>query len=413
MTGSDGYALDLLSPVRHVATEMERAASSGAAPTLEAMTATYEHTIGGDLARIREHEGVGSDYEARLWLIGRAVSELGHQVTFTDGGYRLARPFDNLKYQGRKLHRTVRAGEESEDEVLRAVYHNLDKELRPFHVTVVSARGNQRETDLTLHPLAHAIPRMTEKEFAELADDVKTNGVKLPITVMGGKVIDGRHRLAVAAALKLPVRTEEFSGSEDDARRHIVSLNLIRRHLTMAQRTLIVRQVLLPEAEAEAKERERLSPGRPHLDPEKGSANLRDLSESDPAPRPEPKKASQVAAERSSGLASARSIETMAPVDDAPETQERIRRGEITSARDARGEALKETGKQGQEPEDVGVTQPRSALRHLTCARRDGRIACEDVEAKQAEQGDIPAEDLRGRITEIREHLDRLEKLLG
>ena len=58
--------------------------------------------------------------------------------------------------------------------------------------------------------------------------------------------------------------------------------------------------------------------------------------------------------------------ERMAPVDDAPETKERIRRGEITSARDARGEALKETGK----------------------------------------QGDIPAEDLR-------EHLDRLEKLLG
>jgi len=34
-----------------------------------------------------------------------------------------------------------------------------------------------------------------------------------------------------------------------------IAANLIRRHLTIAQRTLIVREILLPEAEAEAKTR--------------------------------------------------------------------------------------------------------------------------------------------------------------
>src|SRR6516225_567408 len=123
MTPPSGYALDLLSPVRHVATEMERADLDGPAPTVETMTATYEHTNTGDLARIQQHEGAGSDYEARLWLIRRAVTELGKQVTADDdGGLRLAKPFDNLRYRHRKLVRTVSEDEEDEKRALRAVY---------------------------------------------------------------------------------------------------------------------------------------------------------------------------------------------------------------------------------------------------------------------------------------------------
>ena len=409
MTASDGYALDLLSPVRHVATEMERAGSDGPALTIWALAASYQHTTEGDLARICEDEGAANNHEARLWLIDRAVTELGGQVKSDGEGFRLAKPFEELKYKGRKLRRVVRAGEESEKETLRAVYHNLDKELRPFHVTVAGARGAENRVELTLHPLAHAIPRMSEKEFADLAGDVKANGVRLPITVMGGRVIDGRHRLAVASALNIPVRVEQFTGTEDDARHHIVSLNLVRRHLNMAQRALIVRQIFLPEAEAEAEERLKEAGqghgrGQDSLAPD--GATL-----SGPAPTGASsdtgKKATEVAAERSMGLASARSIERMAPVDDAPETQERIRSGEIKSTAEARREALKETGEQA--PEDVGVLQPRSALRHLTCARRDAERACEDVDTKD---GDVPYEELRVRVAEIRAHLDRLDKLL-
>ena len=394
MTDGDGYALDLLSPVRHVATEMERAGSAGPAPTVAAMAATYEHTIAGDLARIRQHENVVSDYEARLWLIRRAVAELGIQVTPDGDGYRLGRPFDDLKYKGRKVRPAVRAGEESEKEVLAAAYHNLEKELRPYHVTVAGARGTTREAELTLHPLAHAIPRMKPKEWEALAADVRANGVKLPITVMGGKVIDGRHRLAVAAALKVPVRVHEFTGAEEEARRHIVSLNVIRRNLTMAQRGLIVREIFLPEAKAEA------SVGRPQKDQGKlapSGANI-----------PAGKKASEIAADRSMGLANARTVERMAPVDDAPQTQERIRRGEITTATEARREALKETG--SDEPQDVPVLQPRSAYHNLGLALSSIRNAIASIE--KGDPATVPEQKLLERADEIGVALHDLRKLL-
>jgi ParB/Sulfiredoxin domain len=391
MKTRDGYALDLLSPVRHVATEMDRVGSDGPAPSIAAMTATYQHTITGDLARIRQHEGAPNDYEARLWLISRAVEELGRQVTSDgNGGFRLAKPFSELKYQGRKVRPAVRAGEESEKETLRATYHNLEKELRPFRVTVATNRST-READLTLHPLAHAIPRMSEKEFDELAADVKANGVKLPITVMGSKVIDGRHRLAVASALKVPVRTVEFAGSEDEARRHIVSLNLIRRNLTMAQRVLIVRQVLLPEAEAEAKERQ--------------LANLNVNSES--APSGANSKASQIAAERSAGLATARSIERAKDLDTAPQTQERIRSGEIKTVAEAARAAAEELGK---EPDELPALKPRSAYDYLGQALHNVRAATNRIE--QGDRGNITEESFTERIDQIKRALHDLRALV-
>jgi len=403
MKTRDGYALDLLSPVRHVATEMDKAGSSEPAPTVKTMTATYQHTITGDLARIRQHEGATSDYDARLWLISRAVGELGRQVVSDgNGGFRLAKPFASLKYKGRKVRPAVRAGEEGEKETLKATYHNLDKELRPFHVTVVGRNGS-KEKDLTLHPLAHAIPRMTEREFADLAADMRDHGFRTqlpPIFTIKGKVIDGRHRLAIAAALKIPVRVQEFAGTEDEAVGHIISANVVRRHLTMAQRAWIVRQFLLPEAEAEAAKR--LQEGR-----EKGAQTSESLAPSGARDSAGPK-ASQIAAERSNGLATARTIERLAPVDDAPETQERIRRGEITTAAEARREALKETG--ADEPADLPALNPRTAYRRLGCALGDIRAALAAIE--EGDRGDVTEETFIERTDEIKRALHDLRKLV-
>jgi hypothetical protein len=365
------------------------------------MTASYQHTIAGDLARIRWNEGVTSDYEARAWLIRKAIQELGDRVTADEnGGYRLAKPLDQIRYKHKSIHRSVRAGEEGEKEILRAAYHNLNKltNLRPFKVTVATARST-REAELTLHPLAHAIPRMSEKEFAELAKDVRDNGVKLPITVMGSKVIDGRHRLAVASALDVPVRVQEFTGSEDEARRHIVSLNLIRRNLTMAQRVLIVRQVLLPEAKAEADKHRQETQGRPSNDPAKLSADLRSDSDG--------QKASQIAAERSAGLANARSIELMKDVDDAPQTQERIRSGEIKSAAEAARAAAKELGK---EPEELPALKPRTAYDYLGQALHNVRAATTRIE--EGDRGNVTEETFTERIDEIKRALHELRALI-
>jgi ParB-like chromosome segregation protein Spo0J len=112
--GDNGYALDMLSPVRHVATEMDGAAP--AALSIEELATGYRHPNPGDLARVRRHEDCGSDDEATAWLIRRAVEAISYrgktdqskrQVEQVDGGYRLADgiKFEDLLYQGRKLQR--------------------------------------------------------------------------------------------------------------------------------------------------------------------------------------------------------------------------------------------------------------------------------------------------------------------
>lgn len=398
--GEGGYKLDLLSPVRHVATEMDRAAP--AALSMEDLAASYRHPNPGDLARVKLHEGRANDAEATVWLIHKAVAALrqrgrtGQTQILGDArsGYRLAVPFEELRYGSHKLHRAGGNAEEEEQQALRAVYSDLNAE-RAFYVTVAGERGSTKEKRLWLHPLAHAIPQVSEKEFFELAADVKRHGIRNPITVFDGRVLDGRHRLAIAAALKMPLRIVEFKGDETDARDEVISQNVHRRHLTMAQRGLIVQELFLPQAEAAAKERERQSPGR-------GAEKVA------PSGATFSGKAIEQAAAESNGLASARTLQRMAPVRDAPKTQERIRRGEIKSSTEARREALKETG--SDEPEDVPALRPFSAFDNLGRALGKVRDAC--VALERGDRGTVTDEQLIGRINEIRVLLDRAEGLL-
>jgi hypothetical protein len=401
--GGNGYALDLLSPIRHVATEMERAAP--AALSIKDMAASYQHSIPGDLSRIRLHEGCTSDDDATHWLIGHAVEVLTfrgkggqRQVEQVDGGYRLVVNFDELRYDRRKLHRASDGGPEEERRTLRAVYNDLHAE-RPFHVTVIGTRGGAKETRLRLHPLAHAIPQVGEKDFFELAADIKAHGVRNPITLFGGEVLDGRHRLAVASALSLPVRTVEFDGDETAARDEVISQNVQRRHLTIAQRGLIARELYLPQAEAEAEKRREATQGRPSKTERTNALSFQESA-----------KAAEIAAKQANGLATARTIETMAPVDAAPKTQERIRSGEIKSAAEARREALKETG--SDIPEDIPALRPTTAYSNL--GQADGKIrdACKAIERGDRGGEGVTNEKLRARIGEIRARLDYAEELL-
>lgn len=405
--GEGGYKLDLLSPVRHVATEMGRAAP--AALSIEELAAGYRHYNPGDLSRVMLHEHCATETEATLWLIRKAVEEITYQgktarsraqIVADGDGYRLANGmwFEDLLYKGRQLSRESANVEEEEKQALRAVYSDLNAE-RAFYVIVAGERGSTKEKRYWLHPLAHAIPQISEKEFFELAADVKRHGVRNPITVFDGRVLDGRHRLAIASALKVPLRIVEFAGDETAARDEVISQNVQRRHLTMAQRGLIVQELFLPQAEAAAKERAAQAPGQPQGAKQAPSANWRDETSV---------RAVEQAAAESNGLASPRTLQRMAPVRDAPKTQERIRRGEIKSSLEARREALKETGRD--EPEDVAALRPFSAFDNLGRALLNVRNVCEAIE--RGDRGTITDEKLVGRINEIRALLDRAEGLL-
>ncbi len=90
--------------------------------------------------------------------------------------------------------------------------------------------------DLQSHPIADAFPMMADTEFDELVADIKANGVREPIVLYEGKILDGGIATgAQAAGVECP-RTE-YQGT--DPIEYVVSLNLRRRHLDESQRAWV------------------------------------------------------------------------------------------------------------------------------------------------------------------------------
>lgn len=89
-----------------------------------------------------------------------------------------------------------------------------------------------------LHPLCTLFPRLSGAEFNALRDDIKANGLRQPIVLHGGMILDGgnRYRACVEAGVE-PVFTE-FSGTSLVS--FVLSANLHRRHMSAGQQAAIV-----------------------------------------------------------------------------------------------------------------------------------------------------------------------------
>ncbi len=89
------------------------------------------------------------------------------------------------------------------------------------------------------HPVATAFPPLSDAEYRDLLDSVKTNGVMTPIVLTADHlVVDGVHRMkaALEADVFLPVR--RLPDGQDPWEVGI-ELNLARRHLNESQRAMI------------------------------------------------------------------------------------------------------------------------------------------------------------------------------
>jgi len=92
------------------------------------------------------------------------------------------------------------------------------------------------------HPLAAIFPIMTDDELADLADDIKANGLIHPIIVdADGRLIDGRNRLRACEIAGVEPRIEPLNGH--DARAFIVSANLTRRNLSKGQQAMALAMI--------------------------------------------------------------------------------------------------------------------------------------------------------------------------
>jgi len=86
---------------------------------------------------------------------------------------------------------------------------------------------------LTAHPLAKLFPDLPDREFASLVEDIRENGVKIPILVYRGQILDGRQRYRACRELNIRCPTVTWNGR--DPWLEVQSRNLVRRHLAKDQ----------------------------------------------------------------------------------------------------------------------------------------------------------------------------------
>jgi ParB-like chromosome segregation protein Spo0J len=97
-------------------------------------------------------------------------------------------------------------------------------------------------TKRPVHPIADLFPMMTDEELANLAADIKTNGLIHPIVVdKDGVIIDGRNRDRACEIAGIEPKIVVFEG--DAPRAYIIAANISRRHLTKGQQAMAVAMI--------------------------------------------------------------------------------------------------------------------------------------------------------------------------
>lgn len=87
------------------------------------------------------------------------------------------------------------------------------------------------------HPLAGIFPLIDGKPYAELMADVMKHGVREPVWLYEGKILDGRNRYRAAKTMGVEIQFRDYVGADPVA--FVISLNLHRRHLNEAQRAAV------------------------------------------------------------------------------------------------------------------------------------------------------------------------------
>lgn len=103
------------------------------------------------------------------------------------------------------------------------------------------------------------MPPLSAEEYQELYEDIKANGVMVPIVVDEDEVIvDGHHRAKIAAELGIPCPEEMIAGkSESEKRNMAFTLNLKRRHLNREQRRALIAESLKADPQLSNREHAR------------------------------------------------------------------------------------------------------------------------------------------------------------
>jgi hypothetical protein len=302
---------------------------------------------------------------------------------------------------------------------------------KAIEVEVIGPRGASEFMAFRVHPYALAIPPMTEREREALREDILKNGVQFPLKVFPDadepdekerkrlKVLDGRHRLYLASTSKVPVRIEEFKGTEEEARAFVNSANLVRRNLTAPQRAKAIVKLFAEPAKKKAAETRLETEGRPGKTEDKLGSISSPVSEQKKAAKND-RRWSGIAVSMAGGAektgVTSYAVESIAKVLelDAPVTQAKVDSGEITQITRAVKQAETEHA------ERKGLAPPvftpgktydgdRTIFTRLGVARKEMLAILADLDV---EMGGKAPNDVFDRIGELEELLRKIRQTL-
>lgn len=93
------------------------------------------------------------------------------------------------------------------------------------------------------HPFSEIFPLLPEAELAELAEDIKSFGLREKIWLYEGKILDGRNRFIACQRAKKKPGYRTFKGTAAGALALVISNNVKRRHLTDVERAFVAAEV--------------------------------------------------------------------------------------------------------------------------------------------------------------------------
>jgi hypothetical protein len=105
--------------------------------------------------------------------------------------------------------------------------------------------------DLKFHPLAGIFPLMEGAEFDELVADIKAHGLREPIVLYEGLILDGRnrYRACIKAGVEPSFAPSAWRLPNDDPAGYVISANIRRRHLTAEQKRDLIAKLLKAQPE--------------------------------------------------------------------------------------------------------------------------------------------------------------------
>ena len=94
---------------------------------------------------------------------------------------------------------------------------------------------NSNSKTYKIHSLASMFPMMGDADLEALVADIAAVGLREPIWLYEGEVLDGRCRLAACEKADVPLATRDFLGNRAEAMAFVWSQNYVRRHLDSSQ----------------------------------------------------------------------------------------------------------------------------------------------------------------------------------